>query len=251
MKLGTRHFVWMGLCLQAALLFLANLLLASTPAVAQQENLQRGNIGIDVGEVSDRFGDQPRFTDPVGDVNGELIVVRGSEKEGWPNVLAGGEIRFPTNTQNHATEFAFYGGLGFKVTNSFTAGFHVQLRKIYTPPSSIDDQTFNRDNMEFLQLPLFGEYKFGPGKNIFIRAEGEPEFHPHFKTSKRGPIPLPTPSLDHGYTLRGSVGYNFGRWYAKASYETRYLKFANNLGNPAGINNWRSDFVTGGVGLNF
>jgi hypothetical protein len=246
MKLGRMRFVWMALFVLAAFLSLTAL-----PALAQQENLQHGNLGIDVGEAEDRFGNLPRFTDPVGDVNGELIVVRGSEKEGWPNVLAGGEIRFPTNTQEHATEFAFYGGLGFKVTDSFTAGFHVQIRKIYVPPSSIDDQTFNRDNMELLQLPLFGEYKFGPAKRIFVRAEGEPEFHPHFKTSKRGPIPLPTPSLDHGYTLRGSVGYNFGRWYAKASYETRYFKFANNLANPAGINNWRSDFVTGGVGLNF
>jgi hypothetical protein len=238
--------VCVGLFLLAALVFLT-----ARPALAQEENTQRGNLGIDVGEIADRFGSLPRFTDPVGDVNGEVIVLRGGEKEGWPNVLAGGEIRFPTNTQNHATEFAFYGGLGFKVTGSFTAGFHVQVRKIYVPPSSVDDQTFNRDNMELLQLPLFGEYKFGTGKRIFIRAEGEPEFHPRFKTSKRGPIPLPTPSLDHGYTLRGSVGYNFGKWYAKGSYETRYFKFADNLGNPGGINNWRTDSATVGVGLNF
>jgi hypothetical protein len=245
MKLGNAY------CPKVVLLVLVIFLsLAAFPALAQEQP-QRGNLGIDVGEVSDRFGSQPRFTDPVGDVNGELVVVRGSEKEGWPNVLAGGEIRFPTNTQNHATEFAAYGGLGFKVTNSFTAGFHVQVRKIYVPPSSIDDQTFNRDNMELLQLPLFGEYKFGTGKHIFIRAEGEPEFHPRFKTSKRGPIPLPAPSLDHGYTLRGSVGYNFGKWYAKGSYETRYFKFADNLGNPGGVNNWRSDFATVGVGLSF
>jgi hypothetical protein len=246
MKLGKAYF----LC--SIFLFLSALFLSVLPVLAQeQEQPSRGNLGIDVGEVSDRFGNQPRFTDPVGDVNGEFIVLRGSEKEGWPNVLAGGDLRFPTNTQNHATEFAFFGGLGFKVTDSFTVGFHVGVRKIYVPPSSIDDQTFNRDNMELLDLPLFGEYKFGPGKRIFVRAEGEPEFHPRFKTSKRGPIPLPTPSLDHGYDLRGSVGYNFGKWYAKGSYETRYFKFADNLGNPGGINNWRSDFATVGVGLNF
>jgi hypothetical protein len=220
--------------------------LAVIPAFAQ-----RGNIGIDVGEVSDRFGDLPRFTDPVGDINGEVVVIPTTEKGGWPNVLAGGEMRFPSDTQNHATEFAVYGGLGFKVTDNLSAGFHVQIHKIYVPPSSVDNQTFNRDNMELLELPLFGQYKFGTGKHFFVRAEGAPEFSPRFRTSSRGPLPIPTPSFNYGYFVRGTLGYNFGKWFARASYQTRYFNFAQSLGNPAGINNWRSDFVTVGVGLNF
>lgn len=252
MKLGKTHLLRVCFFLLAAFL-LPGALPVAVPLLAQEQlqEQQHGHIGIDGGEALDRFGNLARFTDPAVDVNGELIVIHPNEKDGWPNVLAGGDIRVSSNSQNHSTEFALYGGLGFKVTDSFTAGFHIQVRKIDMPPSFINNQTFNRDNMELLQIPLFGEYKFGPGKRVFVRAEGEPEFHPRFRTSSRGPLPLPTPSLDHGYTLRGSVGYNFGRWYAKGSYETRYFKFANNLGNPNGWNNWRSDFVTGGIGLNF
>jgi hypothetical protein len=63
---------------------------------------------------------------------------------------------------------------------------------------------------------------------------------------------LPHPSFDHGYTFRGSVGYTFGKWwYVKGSYETRYFKFADNLGNPSSLYNWKSNLITGGVGLRF
>jgi hypothetical protein len=212
---------------------------------------QRGNIGIDAGETSDKFANLTRYSDPGGDVNGEVVVLRGGAKQDWPNVLAGGEFRFPSDTNHHSTEFALYGGLAFRVTDSFTAGFHVQVHKIYVPSSTVDSQTFIRNNMELLELPAFVEYKFGSGKKIFVRAEGAPEFRPRFRTSKKGVSPLPDPNLDHGYFVRGSLGYNFGKWYAKGSYETRYFKFAPDQGNPGGLNNWKSDFATVGVGLNF
>lgn len=234
----------------AACLFLLALFLFTLPAYAQDPQ-GRGHLGIDVGEVSDRFGNLTRYTDPAGDVNGEVVVLRSTSKENWPDVIAGGDIRFDSNTNNHATEFAFYGGLQFHATSSFAVGFHVQLHKIYTPVSTIDNQTFNRYNLELLELPLFGEYKFGPGKKVFIRAEGAPEFRPRFKISSKGTPALPNPDFDHGYFLRGSLGYNFGKWYLRGGYETRYFKFTNNLGNPGGLNNWRTDLVTGGVGLSF
>lgn len=218
-------------------------LLAALPAFAQ-----RGNLGIDVGVTSDRFGGLARFTDPGGDVNGEVIVLRGSEKEGWPNVLAGGDIRFPSDTSHHATEYAVYGGLGFHANGALSAGFHVQVHKIMVPPSIFENQVFNRDNMELLEIPLFIEYKFGPARHVFVRGEGAPELRPRFRGNASQ---FPVPGFDHGYFVRGILGYNFGKWYARASYETRYFKFTESLGNPANLNNWRTDFASAGVGLNF
>jgi hypothetical protein len=223
-------------------------LLAAVPAIAQT---QRGMIGIDVGEASDKFGGLPRYTDPAGDVNGEVVVLPSNPKENWPDVVAGGEVRFPTDTNHHSTEIALHGGFQFHVTPTFFAGFDVGLRKIYVPPSIVDGQTFTRNNMELLETPLFLEYRFGPEKHVFARVEGAPEYHPRFKAGSHGPSPLPNPDLDHGYFLRGSLGYNFGRWYAKAGYESRYFKFASGLANPNGYNNWRSDMATAGVGLSF
>ena len=235
------------------ILFLLATFLAVVPASAQAvpPSAQRGNIGIDVGEISDKFGGLSRSTDPAGDVNGEFIVLRGSEKNGWPNVIAGGDFRFPSDTSVHATEFGLYGGLEFRVTSTLSAGFHVGVRKLYVPPSTIDNQTFNRYNMELLETPLFVEYKFGPAKHVFVRAEGAPEFRPRFKVSSKGAPDLPNPNLDYGYFLRGSVGYNFGKWYARGGYETRYFKYTTSLGNPGGLNNWRTDLPSVGVGLNF
>jgi len=64
-------------------------------------------------------------------------------------------------------------------------------------------------------------------------------------------VPLPNPKFDHGYFVRGSLGYNFGKWYAKATYETRYFKFADNQNNPSGLYNWRTNLITGGLGFVF
>ena len=217
--------------------------LATVPAFAQH-----GNIGIDVGETADRFGNLARHTDPAGDVNGE-VVVHGGAKESWPYVLAGGEIRFPSDTNHHTTELAVYGGIKFAATKPFSAGFHVQVRKIYVPSSTVEGQVFNRNDIELLEIPLFVEYKFGPSRHVFIRAEGAPEFRPRFRGTAANQ--LPNPGYDHGYFVRGSLGYNFGKWYAKGAYETRYLKYTPSLGNPLGLNNWRSDLATVGVGLNF
>ena len=212
---------------------------------------QNGTIGIDFGEASDKFGSLNRTTAALVDVTGKVIVLHGNQKEGFPNVVAGGEARFPSDTTNHVTEFAVFGGLEFRATQAFTAGFHVQVRKILMPSSTVQGQLFNRENLELLEVPLFLEYKFGKARHVFVQAEGAPEFRPRFRASKAGPSPLPNPSLDHAYFLRGSLGYNFGKWYAKGTYQTRYFKFGSAFGNPSGLYNWRSDFATVGVGLNF
>jgi len=47
------------------------------------------------------------------------------------------------------------------------------------------------------------------------------------------------------------MGYNFGKWYLKANYESRYFKFAVGNGNPSNLYDWKSNVITGGVGLNF
>jgi hypothetical protein len=222
-------------------------LLAAVPAYGQ-----RGELGIDAGQASDKFGGLTRFNGVVGDVYGHLTILEGKEKEGSPDVVAGGEIRFPVDTGHHANEFAVFGGVNFHFTRAFSFGVRGQIRKILVPPSTVQGQVFNRDNIELLQLPIVVEYKFGPGRNLFVRAGGQPEFRPRFRsTSATASSSLPIPGFDHGYTVGGSLGYIFGKWYAKGTYETRYFKFTPSLGNPSGLYNWRGDFVTGGVGILF
>lgn len=229
------------------LLFLTLFFIASVPALAQH-----GTLGIDFGETSDRFGALPRYTDPVGDVNGEVIVLHGNNpKDNWPNVVAGGELRFPSDSNHHANEFEIHGGLRFHAMKSLDIGFNVGIRRIDVPPSTIDGQVFNRFNLELIETPLVIEYKFGPEKHFFVRAEGAPEYTPRFRNSSKGTSPLPNPSLDYAYFMRGIVGYNFGRWYVKGTYQTRYFKFTPTIGNPENFNNWRTDYATAGVGLNF
>ena len=243
MKLGKTLIVRIYL-----LILMAMVLAATIPAYSQG---QRGTIGIDFGQTSDKFGGLARSTAAIGDVNGELVVLQGKEKEGSPSVVAGGEIRFPSDTSNHANEFAIFGGVKFRFSSSFSAGFHVQVHKLLVPSSTAENQIFNRNNMELLEVPLILEYKFGPSKHIFVQAQGAPEFRPRWRTSKAGPTGLPDPSFDHAYFVRGSLGYIFGKWYARGTYETRFFKFAPGPGNPSGLYNWRTDMITGGVGLVF
>ena len=226
------------------------LILAIVPAYGQG---QRGNIGIDFGQTADKFGALARSSAAVGDVNGQLVILQGKQKSGSPSVVAGGEIRFPSDTSNHANEFAVFGGVMFRFKSSFSAGFRGQVHKLLLPSSTVENQIFNRNNMELLEAPLVLEYKFGPDKHAFLQSQGAPEFRPRWRTSKSGPTGLPNPEFDHAYFVRGSVGYIFGKsWYAKGTYETRYFKFiAGPPGNPSNLYNWRTDMITGGVGLVF
>ena len=224
------------------------ILLAIVPAYGQG---QRGNLGIDFGQTSDKFGALSRSTAGVGDVNGLLVVRQGKEKDGSPSIVAGGDVRFPSDTRNHANEFALFGGVMFRFNKSFSAGFHVQVHKLLVPPSTVDNQVFNRNNMELLELPIVLEYKFGPNKHFFLQAQGAPEFRPRWRSSASGASPLPNPAFDHAYFVRGSLGYNFGKWYARGTYETRYFKFTPGPGNPSNFYNWSTNMATAGVGLAF
>ena len=228
--------------LNHTVLFLS-FLLAAVPAYSQ-----RGTIGIDVGATSDKFGAQPQLTAPDFGLNGQFNVLRA--KDGGPNIVVGGELRVPSDTSAHAHEYAVFGGPIFPWGN-FSIGFHVAVRKIIEPHAPIDGTILDRYNLELLEAPVFLKYKFGPDKRAFIEALGGPEFTPHFKSSLRSLIGVPHPNFDHGYTVRGSLGYNFGKWYVKGTYETRYFKFEQNANNPVGIYNWRDNTVMGGVGLNF
>ena len=80
--------------------------------------------------------------------------------------------------------------------------------------------------------------------------QGAPEFTPRFKKAG-STLQLPHPNFDHGYFVRGTVGYSLGKWYVKASYESRYFKFLENPNNPTNLYNWRSNVITGGVGFVF
>jgi hypothetical protein len=245
MKLCKTHVV--RVCLfSLAIFLLATLLLATPPAYCQ-----RVTVGIDAGQTSDKFGNSGQTTAFVGGLEGQVIVLRGSEKSANPDVVAGGEMLFPSNSASHATEYAVFGGVIFHPRGAFSVGFHVQIRKLDLPPTVSAGMVFNRDNLELLQTPLVLEYKFGRARHAFIEAQGEPEFTPHYKAPAAGASGLPNPNFNYGYTVRGSVGYNFGKWYAKGTYETRYFKFTQTLGNPGGLYNWRTDRAMGGVGLVF
>jgi len=212
---------------------------------------QESSVGIDVGQVSDKFGTQSPISSVQINVNGKIAILKGNSKEGAPAIVAGGEVRIPGNTNAHAKEYAIFGGPEFHVRqNSLVFGFHVQIRKIILPTAFLNGQYFPRDTMELLELPAVLRYNFGPSKHAFIQAEGAPEFSPRFHIPAGGVL-LPHPNLDHAYFVRGSAGYNFGHWYARATYETRYFKFQSNPNNPSYLYNWRSNAITGGIGLSF
>jgi len=214
---------------------------------------QRGTIDINAGETSDKFAALPSVNSAVLDLNGELVIKKPSAKHGGPSIVAGGEVRVPSDDTQHAKEFAVFGGFEFQARTNLSIGFHVAIRKLDLPVANIDNQVFVRDNLELLQVPLVIKYNFGPDHRFFLHAQGEPEFHPRFRTpsSSTTLLVLPHPNFDHGYTVRGSLGYNFGKWFVQGTYETRYLKFLANPNNPSNLYNWKSNMVTGGVGLIF
>lgn len=221
------------------------ILLAVVPAYCQ-----RGTLGIDVGQTSDKFANVPAVNGAEVDLEGRLVVLKANPKSGRPAIAAGGELRFPTDTGNHAREYALFGGPEFQVHN-LTIGVHAQIRKIILPISTVDNQVFARDTMELLELPIVLKYNFGPGKRAFIDVQGAPEFSPRFKRNSTALVSLPNPNLDHAYFVHGSVGYVFGNWYVKGTYENRYFKFVENSGNPSNLYNWRSNLISGGIGFAF
>jgi hypothetical protein len=222
---------------------------APLPQLEPEE--QRGNLGIDFGVITDHFGVTPSATTAVAIISGQGAIYQGNQKAQSPNIVIGGEVVLPTGTAEHANEFAGFAGPMFHFTDRFTAGFHVQVRKIDQPNGTLNGQTFIRNNMLLLELPLVLNYKFLADKKAFVEAQVSPEFSPHFSNSSSGPSPYPHPSLDHGYYLRGIIGYNFEKFYLRGTYETRYFKFSPGLGNPEFINNWKTNYATVGVGFTF
>jgi hypothetical protein len=238
MKRGKSDLVLTGLFL----LFLV----AAVPAYCQ-----RGSIDLNGGESSDKFDSLSTVSGPILDVNGEIAVKQPSAKNGGPSIVIGGEVRVPSDDQNHAKEFAAFGGVAFQVTPNFSIGVHAQVRKIDLPAASVDNQILVRGNLELVQIPIVLKYKFGPDKRFFVHAQGEPEFTPRYRAPKSVLISLPGPNFDHAYTIRGSLGYNFGKFYAQGTYENRYFKFVHNPNNPSNLYNWKSNMITGGVGVSF
>ena len=219
------------------------LLLAAVPAYCQ-----RGTFGIDVGQTSDKFAALPSANSAEVGIDGEVAVIKETERR--PSIVAGGEIRLPTDTGNHAREYAVFGGPRFHA-RSLLIGFNVQLRQIVLPSANVNNQFFARDRMRLLEIPLVLKYNFGPDKRAFIEAQGAPEFTPHFHRPSGTQLVLPNPRLDHGYFVRGSLGYIFGKWYAKGTYENRYFKFIPDQGNPSNLYNWKSNLISGGIGFSF
>jgi hypothetical protein len=219
-------------------------LLATVPAYCQ-----RGTIGVDFGETSDKFGSVAAANAGEFGLDGQLTV-KAADKNGWPNVIVGGELRVPTDTSSNATEFAIFGGPHFPIGN-FSVGFNAEVRKIYLPSYDVDNTLVPRFEMELLEIPLVLKYKFGPAKRAFVELQGGPEFTPRLIMAKAPVNPVPKPNFDYGYTVRGTVGYTFGKWYAKATCQTRYFNFVSNPANPSNLYNWKSNQITGGVGLIF
>jgi hypothetical protein len=220
-------------------------LLASVPAYCQ-----RGTIAVNGGQISDSFGGQAATTAAEVTLDGQLAVYKSNPKTGGFDIVAGGEVRLPSDSSNHATELAVFGGPTYPFRN-FTIGFDAQVHRIYLPSTTVNNQILARGHMSLLELPLVIKYNFGPGKRYFVQAQGAPEFSPRWHKSAPSLIGLPNPSLDHGYFVRGSAGYSFGKWFVKATYENRYFSFVKNPSNPDNLYNWRSVLITGGIGLNF
>jgi hypothetical protein len=226
--------------------------LATISAYGQQQ--QRFNLGVDAGESSDKFGSQAADSGFIVNLNAQGIILFANPKNGGPDVLAGAEAILPADTGNHAKEYNVYGGVRWHVGN-FSFGFDGGVRKILPPAAFIDNQYYNRDSMEFLEIPGTVRYNFWKNKRAFVQVQGAPEFGPRYHVPASSPLfsnpVLYEPNFDHAYFIRASAGYNFGKWYAKATYENRYFNFHNNANNPEGLYNWKTNAVTGGVGIIF
>jgi len=217
--------------------------LVSVPAYCQ-----RGTFGIDIGQTSDKFDSLSSVSGLEFGIDGQMTVLKSNAKQGGPSLVAGGEIRLPNDTANHAREYALFAGPRFKARD-LSIGFNVQVRKIVLPTSLVNNQFFPRDDMELLELPLVLRYNFLRNKRAWVEVQGAPEFSPRFR--RHSSTTLPNPRLDHGYFVQGSVGYRFGIWDAKATYENRYFKFVPDLGNPNNLYNLKSNLISGGIGFSF
>ncbi len=217
---------------------------AAVPASAQQ-----GRLGIDLGVTGDKFDSLPSQT--AGEVRayGDYNVIPAG-KDGSPNIVVGGEVDAPTDTNNHAKEYAAFGGPIFPVGN-LSIGFYAEIRRIVQPPAVVDIQVGVRFNMELLEIPLVVKYKFGPERRAFVEFQGQPEFTPRFRNASTVQAGILHPNFDYGYTVRGSLGYSFGKWYVRGTYQNRAFEFTNNPNNPSNLYNWHNNQVTGGIGLNF
>lgn len=221
------------------------ILLAAVPAYCQ-----RGTFGIDVGQTSDKFNSLSSVGDLIYGIDGQITVLKGNTKEKGPSVVAGGEIRLPSDSGSHAREYAVFGGPRFHARD-FLIGFNVQFRQINLPTANVDNQFFARYRMRLLETPLVIRYNLGPEKRLFVEAEGAPEFTPHWHRPSSTLLVLPNPRLDHGYFVRGTLGYRFGPWYVKGMYENRYFRFISDQGNPSNLYNWKTNLIYGGVGVAF
>lgn len=219
-------------------------LLVAVPAYCQ-----RGTFGIDVGNSSDSFGSLPSVNGAVVGIDGQMTVLKANAKSGRPEIVAGGEILLPTDIAHEAKEYAVFGGPRFHIRD-FSIGFNVQVHRIILPTSNVDNQFFSRYTLNLLETPLVLRYNFGPEKRVFFELTGAPEFTPHYKRSTPAII-LDHPNFDHGYFVRGSVGYKFKNWYAKVNYETRYFRFVADPENPNDLYNWKCNQATAGVGFWF
>src|SRR5436853_7041476 len=108
---------------------------------------QRGTFGIEVGQSSDKFGSLPTVSGLVVGIDGEITVLKANKKEGGASIVAGGESRLPSDTGNHAKEFAIFAGPGFAYRNLTSEG-HAQIRKIYLPTGNVYSQFLVRSRRE-------------------------------------------------------------------------------------------------------
>jgi hypothetical protein len=226
------------------LFLIATFLTAALPAYGQ-----RGTADLDFGITGDKYGSQPQTTAADFGASAQYTLIRAT-KDGGPNIVVGGEFRTASDTSNHPVEFAVFGGPIFPIGN-LSIGVNAEVRKILQPHAELEGTLLDRYNLELLEIPLIIKYKFGPDHRAFIQLQGQPEFTPHYKTNLKALEGVPHPDFDHGYTVRGTLGYNFGKWYLKGTYETRYFRFVSNAANPLNFYNWHSNNITAGIGLNF
>src|SRR5437879_13863944 len=112
--------------------------LVSVPAYCQ-----RGTFGIDIGQTSDKFDSLSSVSGLEFGIDGQMTVLKSNAKQGRPSLVAGGEIRLPNDTADHAREYALFAGTRIK-GRELSIGFNVRVWKIVLPSSPLTNEPSHR-----------------------------------------------------------------------------------------------------------
>ena len=186
---------------------------------------QRGTLDIDAGEVTDKFGAQPQVTAADFGLNGQVTLIQAT-KDGGPSIVAGGELRVPPTPPPMPASTP-----SSAVRSSPWQFFHRRQRPgpqdSSCPTLTWMEPSWTATTWNCSNSPSSSDTNSVPTSALSSRPTASPNSLPTTNRLPCQPVGVPHPNFDYGYTVRGSVGYNFGKWYVKGTYETRYFKFAS------------------------